>query len=573
MDVRLSDIGTFLCLSEIPGVSESPAALIRRVSSFGWNQVVLKAARVAAVIANAPSGALAEDVVQLTKVPLERHWASPIRDQRVVAEYVRSRPGPIAHEAVLYFVTALALLYGADDGPMPDDEAFAYLLLSANDHCMDWRTKDGERDLTRREQLVAVAGRAGLHNDRQDGVNKFVRGCLFMRDPPPRTPEWTDLAAWNSFQEAALGSTLNEYLETLAGPLVIMSRLWGDLRDTAHPYPVIEPSRWLQRFPASKTFVDELSVTREAARSALKSQVRTDGLPVGPTLFHRRPFIRLADDMLVAVSPWVVREVLNNGLWARHLAAAKQAFGDDAGAKKWSGAFGDMFEAWCRRVGTWAAATPGFRATPLDAPANLGDLVFMRGKDVALFEVKSRLVREDVLRGGQSTRRALEYFEEFFFAARTGAHRGGVIRQVDAGIRELRRGAFEPLVPRYARVMPCVVTFDDIGGDNPAMYRWLKARCREEGLLQGGRVRGVTLMDADLFELLLGVAPPRGRISTPRAKTKPPGDEARLAVLLKHLAATGAPVRVPEVTRQFESIFGRIRALLLHPEAGGSTGA
>lgn len=560
VDVRLSHIGPFLCLEEMRGTAEPPAQLIRRVAFFGWHQLVLKTARLAAIMANHPGSAVAAPVAELTRVPLERLVTSGSPEQCQVAQYVLSHPGPIAHEAVIYFVLALALLYGADDGPMPDDVAFAYLLLAANDHCMAWKSESAG-SLSRNERNLAVGARAALHNDRQDGVAKFVRGCLLLEGPPPRTPEWSTADAWCAFQQEALGVPLQEYLDTLAGPLVLISRLWGDVDDTDHPFPIVEPSKWLEAFPRSKAFVERLSATREEAKLVLERNA--DGLPVGPTLFHKRPFIRLADDVLVAASPWVVREVLNVGLWARHLAAAKRQFGNEAGAKKWSGAFGDLFEAWCRRVGEWAAATPGFKGHLLDVPPELGDVAFAYGKNIVVFEMKSRLMREDVLKGATSPESAVQYYDDYFFAKRTAEFRGGVVRQVDAGIRALRSGQFEPNIHRNTLVLPCLVTFDDIGGDNPSMYRWLKRRCKEERLLQGRRLRPLTLLDADLYELLLGVAGgQRGIVDILKRKTQPPWDEGRLGVLLSTIARADGQHRVPKVTEHFAETTGRIRRIL-----------
>jgi hypothetical protein len=558
-DVRLAHMGPFLCLQELRGNPEPPRDLINRVAFFGWNQLVLKTARIAAVMAHEPGGALAKAVVETTRVPLERLVTSPSAEKRVVATYVASHPGPIAHEAVIYFVLALALLYGADDGPMPNDEAFAYLLLAANDHCMAW-VNDSERNLTRNERNLAVVARAALHNDRQDPASKFVRGCMLLEGPPSRTPGWTAPDDWKTFQLGALGVPLPEYLETLAGPLVLVSRLWGDLDDTEHPYPIIEPSMWLPAFPKSREFVDRLSMDRDQAKRELK--VRDDGLPVGPTVFHRYPFIRLAEDVLVAASPWAVQQVMNTGLWAKHLSASKKEFGNDAGAKRWSGAFGDMFEAWCVRVAAWAQASPGFRGHLVDAP-ELGDVVFVHGRNVVIIEAKSRLVREDHLKGATSVEGALEFFDDFFFANRDGAYRGGAVRQLDANIQALRTGKFEPEIDRNALVLPCVATFDDMGTDNPSMYRWLKRRCGEENLLQGRRLRHLTVMDIDLFELLLGVSIcQRGIVEILKRKTEKPWDEARLSVLLSELAWQREVFRVPQITEAFDQITKRIQALL-----------
>ncbi len=52
--------------------------------------------------------------------------------ERVVAEYVRAKPdSPIVHEAGIYFLQALAILYGAENERVPMDGMVAFLLLAS----------------------------------------------------------------------------------------------------------------------------------------------------------------------------------------------------------------------------------------------------------------------------------------------------------------------------------------------------------------------------------------------------------------------------------------------------------
>src|SRR5262249_26029836 len=150
---------------------------------------------------------------------------------------------------------------------------------------------------------------------------------------------------WREFQQAALGMSFNEYVEGLAGPLAMLSTSWG-LEAEAGPF--LDPDQWLPASTAARDFVLGLTIDRAEARANIVTP--EDGLPVGPTIFHHRPFVRLRPNLLVAASPWVVRGTAHAGLWGRHLTEAKRRWGKDVGAKRWLSAFGYLFEGWCRRI-------------------------------------------------------------------------------------------------------------------------------------------------------------------------------------------------------------------------------
>jgi hypothetical protein len=552
--------------ADMTGAPMSAPDLIRAFEGFGWDETFMRTARLAALLANGHG----HEVRKVTHESLTAFARDGNPHLRRAAEYVAANPRrPIANEAALYFVEAMALLYGSEGGLAPSDSTLAQFLLAANDYCTDWRLPNSA-PLTRAEANLVNLARASIHDDSSLGARKLARSRLLF-EPAPPVPEWRDPQAWKAFQREAFGMPFEEYFEGFAAVLShIVGGLLADPEEPSVPYPIVEPSLWFTARPQSKAVAEELRITREDAKREIKKT--TEGLPIGPSLFYRRPLVEILPDKLVVASPWVLRELVSGGVWWRHMAAAKRLYGAKGG-DLWLRAFGLLVEGWCQQVAGWAGRAPGFRGTVLipEAPGTeeVEDIVILNKMDVALFSVKARMLKEDVLKGAQSDRGVIDWYNDFLFAKATNSFRGGAVRLLDAKVRKLRAGEFSAHVHPNALVLPVIVTYDDLGADNQSMTKWLVRRCHEENLLQQPRMRPLTMIDVDLFERLLGVAT-HGHAVTEMLKkrTKPPWDQGRLAELLRETIRPGEFGAVPELVGAYEAITRRIIANIFEKDPG-----
>lgn len=539
-----------------------PAAeLIGHFRGFGWDETFMGTARLAALLSNG-HGNEGGPVWAVTHGSFLPFRDSPNSGSRRIARYVAANPHrPIAHESVIYFVEAMALLYGSVGGQAPSDSALAHLLLASNDYCTDWRLPD-DPSLTRREANLVNVARALIYNDSSMAVRKLVRSRLLF-EPAPPVPDWRDTETWRQLQREAFGMPFAEYFECLAGALAFfVAGLMADPDDSERPYPIVEPSLWFTARLDSKAFVEGLGITRDGARNEIHTTA--EGLPIGPSLFYRLPLVEIANDKLVAASPWVLREVLSAGLWAKHMKAAKRLYGDKAGADRWSVAFGYLVEGYCQYVAKCAEGSPWFKGTVLTPRVPGGDdeiedVVIVNKWTVALFSVKARLLGEGVLKGAQSDRGVIDSYNQFLFEKKAGAFRAGAAHQLDAKISKIRAGEFSAHIHPNALILPVIVTYDDRGTDNPFMTRWLIQRCREEGVLQQRRTRPLTVIDVNLYERLLGAAVHgHGVTDILKRKTQPPWDQGRLIELLQDTIRPTEFGAVPELMKAFDDIASRI---------------
>lgn len=480
---------------------------IAEMRRYGWRPTFFKLASLAAVLSNQNADAarvLTSDVLICFKNS-ERH-----AEQRV-GEYVAANAGrSIANEASIYFLQAMAILYGQDTDVEPADGLLAYWLLVANDYAFEWRSPNS-RAISDDEGSMADAMRAMTFNHRRDPARHFVRMYLTLANTPPRTAGWTDPVAWSSFLTEALGQPLSEYVETLAGPLVILSKLWC-AKGPFQPPPTVHPHQWLAETKLDPTrvdgFLESLTLDRSEARLQLMSGLSPNGLPIGPTIFYRYPFLRFSDTSLVAASPWVVAEQLRGGLWGRAMQLAKQQ-DPVAGHKRWAAAFGDLFELYCRYCINLARTSKRFTeqvymSEAIGGDDEIEDIVVKDGRRVALLSIKSNTIPESKLRQASSQSDVVDWLESWLFAVpqKQAAIRGGAIRQLDQKVRRLREGAYEPVLDRRAQVYPVIVMYDELGIDNLTAYEWVATRCRAEKLLQDRRVRPVTFALVNEFEEL-----------------------------------------------------------------------
>lgn len=575
LDPRLGNIAPILSIGHMTEQQSGryeridPAVLKRHVASFGWKPTFWKLARLAAVMANGQRN----DARELTSDLLVRFESSPNPAERQIAAYVAAHGNrsPVAHEAGIYFLQALALLYGNESDDAPPDGTLAFWFLLANDYALEWRDAD-KTPLTLKERILADTTRCIGFNQRRDPVRHFVRMYLTLTTPPPRTPEWKVAAAWSEFLQSALGASLHDYVEGLAAPLVIHSKLWGGNRGRSE-VPVLNPSSWLgDTIGSSKSgeaFLDQLTLDRDRVVELLREGLPENGLPVGPSVFYRYPFVRFSPDAIVAASPWVVDEQLRAALWGKCISYAKQV-DSRSGAQRWNSAFGDLFEMYGRRCVEQARRCEQFRET-VHVSAEIGtddeieDIVIMDHDRVALVSFKASTIPEATMKQASCRNDVVKWFERWLFfregsSGTGGGHRDGALRLLNKKIDRLRAGDYEPTIPRGWQVFPVVVTYDELGADNIGMYRWVDERCRTEALLQQKRVRRPTFAHINEFEELLAMAGNGRRVlDVLQRKTKSnQAAEAPLAVLIRQVCRDERHLRLRGLSEEFESLSDRI---------------
>jgi hypothetical protein len=223
-------------------------------------------------------------------------------------------------------------------------------------------------------------------------------------------------------------------------------------------------------------------------------------------------------------------------------------------------AFGQMLEVWCASYAQRAEQASKRRSYRVLVPTQPGaadeieDVVSLEGNHVVMYSVKARLVREDVARHALSRTTLLDWYERYFFAAKSLNYDGGVAAQLDTKINRLRAGDFEPRVARDVFVYPVLVTFDNLCGSKQ-LYEWLVERCRDHRLLQQVNVGPLTLATVADYERLVG-APVHGKSpaeilsdrSSPRYRNE------RLEVVL---AAHDVPSRLPDAESELQHLVSR----------------
>jgi hypothetical protein len=343
--------------------------------------------------------------------------------------------------------------------------------------------------------------------------------------------------------------------------------------------PVLSPEDWIAGTGAPRAealqFFERASATRAELQDLLRQSVGSNGLPLGSSIFYVKPFTRFESGILVAATPWAVREQIRGALWAGLLAQAKAEHGESGGAKRWLAAFGDLFEVWCRDVARMAASSTAFQGTLalsefVGDNEEVEDVVVMHGGNVLLVSAKARTIRQELLKGALSSARVLAWYDDFLFGPRSGDQRGGAVRLLDQKIRNIREGKYAARGIRAdSKVFPMLVTYDHLGADNPGFYMWLTDRCKAENLLQQAAVLQLVTLNVEKFESLMGFAAAGGNIFEPLERR---GPDERADVALFDAAAEFESTRLPEIDQQFQKIMNRLLARLASAKAArGST--
>jgi hypothetical protein len=553
-------VSAYSTLSTITGRASSPELLIRLAAQWGWGPTVFKLSRLACLVAR--DGPLGASTRAMTIEPLLERTVVLSELETRVLDYVRAfgTRMAVAHGDVLYFLQAVALLYGADTGREPTNRELAFWMLAAGDHLPGWQT-ESDPPVTPLESGVALMARASLFTSNEDVGRSLARARLLFEGPPHRG-RFSNATEWDQLQCEAFGSSFLEYLEDFVTPLTLSAAYWGTQeRNGVVAAPLIHPSTWLgQTKLDSKRPLEELErlvISRDEARTALKHRLTPEGLPRAPSFFYRQPFVRLAPDAVTALSPMAVYGQLRSGIWARFLEGAKRRTGK---AIPWFEAFGYLTEAWCQRVAR-DAVTAGCPDRIVEVPGEeVEDLVLANGNAVALFSVKSRLMDERHLRQASSPGHVIDWFNEVLFRERTSEsdrYRGGALRQLDAAVRRVQAGRYEPLLPRGVEVFPVLVTFEEVF-DSFWLQQWVAETCSRCGLFMAERVRPVVLASVSNLELLLGMAAHGVSVlDVLRTKASTAWRQRPLQHVMAQMSKRLSGVRPPVVEAAFRDVMDR----------------
>ena len=554
------------CLSwkTLFGYVRPPALLVSEIKRFDWRRSFVELASLAALLANNEGGATSDRVLKLTSSVLDAMGLAST-EYRVIIDHARRNaarnhiPLVIAHEECIVFLQHLVLLHGAEGGDGPGLEIWRWL-LGASDH-LDWLQPD-DRDLSRTELLAAEVLKVTRFNRSSvDEMRLLLRAEGIFGKPPGHGP-FADPESFHQLQLSSFGSTFTRYFESFIPWMWSQSLTWGD--ENGERLPIIHPETYKQFGTEGQYFIDrlaEFTATREQLQAAIRKRMRPCGvLPQSPTALLHTPFVDLGDGHVVGSSPWYVRESVRSGIWARYLAGAKKILGNDRGGYEWLKAFGQMLEVWCASYAQRAEQASKRRSYRVLIPTQPGaadeieDVVSQEGNHVVMYSVKARLVREDVARHALSRTTLLDWYERYFFAAKSLSYDGGVAAQLDAKIIRLRAGDFEPRVARDVFVYPVLVTFDNLCGSKQ-LYEWLVERCRDHRLLQQVNVGPLTLATVADYERLVG-APVHGKSPAEilSARSSPRYRNERLEVVL---AAHDVPSRLPDAESELQHLVSR----------------
>lgn len=561
LDRRLDNIRPVLTYFEVSGAYMPPAELLRRVRSWDWRAGLIKLATLSAVVANAPGGANGATARSWTNDLLASGLRSRDAWERQVADGVKSRPEPVAHQAGIHFLQSVVLLQAAESGRAPSDGEIALLLLVANDYFSEWHETDG--DASSLEAGVANVARSMLHDRAPDPVAQCLRlPQLLTLDLPSKFDAFSTDGAWDKVLNAAFGSGLAEFLELLAVPTVMLARDWG--RGEPPRSPLFLPEEWAKestKTPELLQFVRSISASREHLKSRLR--VRDDGLPLGPSAFWRTPFVDLGSERFVCLSPGLLGEQVRNAVWGRIREAADK-LDSSAGKSRWLSTFGYRFEYWARTTAQLAGGEGRRLGRQLRISEEPGtddeveDVTLVERCKAALFSAKGRLMREDLLKGATSIRKTVDWLDKFLFGTKAGSYRDGALRLLDAKVQRIRNGDYiDRGIPANADIFPVLLTFDEIGIDTPPGYKWIAARLRDEGLLVGARP--LTALSAESYEQFLGLCLHRNAFEVLTYKTNEMWRDCSFGNLFQQLAGrhSAQDLRLPGATKQFDELVQR----------------
>lgn len=536
--------------------------LIDRIRRCDWKESLVRIAKLAALVANGEGGAVQERSLQLTKASLAI-LTSDSPEARAMLKRAQQwmqrqgQPFVVAHEEGLTFLEHLVLLYGGTGGHIPNDAELSLWLLAISDHLEAWLEPDS-RELSETEERAAEMVKVCRFNRSSVDETRLLLRAEWLFSHPPRQGPFSSPDAFEALQQAAFGETFSRYFDSFVFPMHMLSHSWGREKGG---WPVYARSSLEKSFGSRfLEHLGQLTSTRDELRTEIQKRMRSNALlPHAPTALLRKPFIDMENGDVLAASPWYVRSMIRTGIWAKYLGGAKQQLGP-RGGDEWTIAFGHMLEEWCRQYAmrVQAAALIPLR---IDLPSEPGaqdeieDVVSIEDGGAILFSIKGRLVREDIARHALSRTKLLDWYEEYFFKAKTEKFRAGVVAQLSSHIDRIRIGEFEPRVMRDAPIYPVVVTYDQLC-ENIMLYEWLGSRCKQLGLLQQPNVAALTVTVVEDYERLIGAAAHRkSPIEILGARGSPRQLNERLEVVLY---TSDVPSRLPDSDAEFLVLKARL---------------
>jgi hypothetical protein len=262
--------------------------------------------------------------------------------------------------------------------------------------------------------------------------------------------------------------------------------------------------------------------------------------------FMRRPFLRLADDSILLISPRGMKAWLSDGFHYRLLDSAQsRSVADRKLSRRYTAYSGELLEQHVLRL-----AQSSYGNRPLGGgrvygeqpygkdDAKTSDVAIDLGLDLVLIEVSASRLRADRLIMGTP--------EEF--AEDLDRLLIGKIKQLDRCITALIAGVAtipttEPEVDlsRVQRIWPVVLSAGTI---SQSEMLWEYVHDQSMGMLTQAKVQPVTLLDSQDFEQLMGLVEAGRDLSAILAgKTTEPYRDLELALYLNE--APGAPRERP----------------------------
>lgn len=562
--VALQDVWPYLTLSEGTGRTMPVSELIAIVGRFNWAEGIRATATLAAIAANSPE-TLRKWSADALRAEVEVLGAGSAQ----LVNYLHAEPRrPVAHAEGIHALQSLFVSHGSDGPGLPPSPArICHLLLAVNDHVGMW---DEPVDLTPHELALSCIARAARFDRSEDFVREIARAEGLYRMPPP-TGSLSEPKAWSDFIHAALGAPVEEVVDRELLPLAVISRLWGDESDPSWYFPIVTETAWSQVARTSECFADlrrRLAWTRDELRGVL-GPGSTESLQQQTGHFFQKPFIAMPEGEIVAASPGAVHWMPRAGIWSRCLAHART--GLRGGADAWFSNFGYLTEAWCRHVGELGVAE-GLKDRLISPDVSgdsteITDLLFVREDRVAIIEVKSRMMRADVIRSARSPKAVVDWYEQFFFDKKQRDHRAESFWQLQKVVERIRAGEFCARgIRRDARIYPVLVSYDDIG-DYPGLYPWLRERCAHHRIFQSHRVEHPVVCGVADLELLIAAGVRcHGVMPLLHRKTRRDMRDMPLRSALRRLLRGNLP-RLHELESQYESMMQRAQSRLFGPRS------
>jgi hypothetical protein len=561
----------YLTYSEIKGRPFRPNVLQELLQRFSWSKTLLRLAGIGASLSNDVG---VESYARAVDDGFRRVKVVPEGDMKVAVAYAAAHADrPIVHEQAVYFLEAMALLYGGDESAQdPSDLNVGTMFLLANDYLNDWKQQD-DKGLSDVTQVMASLCHVARFNKQPDALREIVRAQLVFSQSV-ETGKLANPVLRSKIEKLAFyGNDFETYFRSFVLPLLFVASQWGRRTNMGHVEgPVVDPAKWMSSTAQSGILAQSafaaMTKSRDAAKNILLKNLRPDGLPHSPSLFVSSPFVSAPDGLIVASSPWMVREHLRGGLWMRMKGAVDEEVGDQ---EEWPRAFGQMFELACRYIAKEAYKSAQVAGKLLVSDAigdanELEDVVVLEGESAILFSAKSRLVRQAVARDAVSRKALVEWYDEFLFAPRKGSRRAGALHLLDAKIKAIRMGKF-PEVSSSVKIFPVLVTFDDLC-ENGALNRWIDGRCKDLGILQGPDTALALVTPLEGFESLFSLAALGQSLSALLAeKASDNGRQLPLTNFLARYSPQGVELRLPGLEERFNKLSADVKQLLFPEDA------